>query len=232
MNIAIALLLAVSSPAFMEKPLDPAYKDRLEAGEIIRECQREKGTQSVGYAIGLFNAPIDVMWQALADLEQYDEFVERTTVSVLIDEATALKAKQLGPVAAEPVEALFPKSVPGFRKPDPAVPGGYVVYSYQRNDLPWPASDRWIILEMAHDPAHYRQSWTRVAGNIQEDHGVWQLIPYGPKRTLGVLEIHMDLALPATGMFVDYAMNLSLPETYAGFEAIAKSLMPAARKGF
>jgi hypothetical protein len=78
---------------------------------------------------------------------------------------------------------------------------------------------------MNHDPRRHIQTWKRLAGNILEDHGVWRLEPYGPDRTLGFMEIHLDLAVPATGPFTDFAMNLTLPETYRGFENIGRALL-------
>jgi hypothetical protein len=231
MTLFIALGLFLAAPPFMSQPLTPENRARLDQGEIIRQCEREQGTQSAGYAIGVFQVPLETMWQALVSLPLYDEFVERTTVSVLLDEKTKDQVVAGGLDDADAVEKLFAGNDPNFSKPDPFNPERAIVYSYQRNTFPWPVSDRWVLLEMNHDPRNHIQSWKRLAGNIREDHGVWRLEPYGPDRTLGILEIHVDLAIPATGPFTDFAMNLSLPETYRGFENIARSLMKKSESG-
>lgn len=225
MILFLALGLFLAAPPFMSQPLTPENRARLDQGEIIRQCEREPGTQSAGYAIGVFQVPLETMWPALVSLPLYDEFVERTTVSVLLDEKTKAQVVASGLDNADAVEKLFVGNDPNFSKPDPANPEHTIVYSYQRNTFPWPVSDRWVLLEMNHDPQNHIQTWKRLAGNIREDHGVWRLLSYGPDRTLGYLEIHVDLAIPATGFFTDFAMNLSLPETYRGFENIGRALL-------
>jgi len=225
MNILFTVWLILAAPPFMSEPLSPTNRIRLDQGELIRQCEREQGTLSAGYSLGIFRAPVDVMWQALISLPLYDEFVKRTTVSVLLDEKTKDRVVKSGLEDADQVEKLFAGNDPNFSKPDPTNAERSILYSYQRNSFPWPLNDRWVLLEMNHDPKHHVQTWKRLAGNIQEDHGVWRLEPYGKDQTLGILEIHVDLAIPATGPFADFAMNLSLPETYRGFEAIARHLL-------
>jgi hypothetical protein len=227
--LLVGMLLA--APPFLSGPLTPEHQARLDQGEIIRVCERESGTQSVGYGVGVFSVPLETMWQALTSLELYDEFIARTTVSVLLDEKTKDKVVQSGLEDADAVEQLFAGNVPGWSKPDPQNPGRVIVYSYQRNEFPWPVSDRWVLLEMTHDAKNHIQTWKRLVGNIKQDFGVWRLQPYGPDQTLGFLEIHVDLNLPATGPFTDFAMNLTLPETYAGFEKIGRSLMAKKKTG-
>jgi hypothetical protein len=225
MTIILMAWLSLAAPPFMTQPLSPADRTRLTQGEIIRQCEREQGTLSAGYSLGIFHEPVDVMWQALISLPLYDKFVKRTTLSVLLDEKTKDRVVKSGREDAAQVEKLLAGNDPNFSKPDPADPERSIVYSYQRNSFPWPLNDRWVLLEMTHDPKRHIQSWKRLAGNIREDHGVWRLEPFGKDQTLGILEIHVDLAIPATGPFADFAMNLSLPETYHGFEAIARYLL-------
>lgn len=225
MRFFLVLGLLWAAPGFMREPLTGENRARLERGEIIRQCEREQGTQSAGYAVGLFQVPLETMWRALISLPLYDEFVERTTVSVLLDEATKDRVVGSGLEDADAVEKLFEGNDPNFSKRDPADPERVIVYSYQRNVFPWPLRDRWVVLEMNHDPRRHIQTWKRLAGNIREDYGVWRLEADGPDRTVGFLEIHVDLDIPATGPFTDFAMNLSLPETYRGFENIGRALM-------
>ena len=224
MNILFAVWLILAAPPFMSEPLSPTNRIRLDRGEIIRQCDREQGTQSAGYSLGIYHVPIEVMWQALVSLPLYDKFVERTTVSVLLDEKTKDRVVKSGLSDADQVEKLFAGNDPNFSKPDPAHPERIIVYSYQRNTFHW-INDRWVLLEMNHDPKNHIQTWKRLAGNIRQDYGIWSLEPYGKDQTLGILEIHVDLAIPATGPFVSFAMDRTLPDTYRGFEAIARHLL-------
>jgi hypothetical protein len=230
MTLFIALWLFLAAPPFMSEPLSPTNRILLDRGEIIRQCEREQGTLSVAYALGVYHVPIEVMWQALVSLPLYDEFVERTTVSVLLDEKTKDRVVKSGLSDADQVEKLFAGNDPNFSKPDPANPERIIVYSYQRNVFPW-INDRWVLLEMTHYPKKHIQSWKRLAGTIRQDYGIWSLQPYGKDQTLGILEIHLDLAIPATGPFVSFAMDRTLPETYRGFENIARSLMKKSESG-
>jgi len=225
MIILLTAFWLLAAPPFLSEPLSPANRARLEQGEIIRQGEREHGTQVAGYGIGIFHAPVEVTWQALTSLPLYEKFVKRTPRSVLLDEKTRDKVAACKLEDPDQVEKLFAGNDPNFSKPDPANPGHIIVYSYQRSSLPWPFSDRWVLLEMNHDPKNHIQTWKRLAGTIREDHGVWRLEAFGPDQTLGYVEIHFDMAIPATGFLTDFAMNLSLPETYRGFENIALALM-------
>jgi hypothetical protein len=235
----ILSLVCLASPAMRPLSEDAKGLERhkftaeellaLKQGEIIRECQREQGTQAMSNGVGLFEAPIEVVWQVLVELEYYDEIMPQTTVSVLLDEETRGKVVKMGPAPADEVEKLFVDNKPGFIIHDPENPDRFTLYSYQRNNFPWPASDRWCLLEIRHDKSTYTQSWTFLAGNMKNDFGTWHLKTFGENQTLGYLEIHVDLAIPATGPFMKYAMSLTMPDTYAAFRKRAKQIM--AQKG-
>ena len=112
MFIFLATWWLLAAPPFMTQPLSPANRTRLEHGELIRQCEREQGTQSAGYGLGVFHAPIDGMWQALISLPLYDKFVKRTTVSVLLDEKTKDRVVSSKLEEADAVEKLGCKSRP------------------------------------------------------------------------------------------------------------------------
>ena len=225
MTIILITWLSLAAPAFMTQPLSPADRTRLEQGEIIRTGEREQGTQVAGYGIGIFHTPLDVTWQALISLPLYDKFVKHNVRSVLLDEKTKDRVVACKLDDPDQVEKLFTGNDAGFSKPDSANPGHTILYSYQRTRLPWPLSDHWVLLEMNHDPKNHIQTWKRLAGTTRADQGVWRLEAYGPNQTLGYMEIHLDMAIPATGFLSNFAMNLSLPDTYHDFESIAQHLL-------
>ncbi len=223
--MVIFLGAILSLPAMAQRELTQEDWQAIREGEIVRESNPEGGTQNRGWAVGVFDVPIDVMWQALISLELYDEFTERTTVSVLLDPKTKEKVVKQNPWDADDAEKLFKGNTPGFVLTDPDNPDRFTIYSYQRNSFPWPISDRWVLLEMQHDNSTHTQTWRRIAGNMKEDYGSWVLEPYRENQTLGHMQIHVDLAIPATGPFTNFAMNLTLPDTFESFEAIGKHLM-------
>lgn len=218
--LLLAAVLLVALPAVAEHKLTAEDWAKMKKGEIVREVKSEGGTQSGAWSAGLFNHPPALMWKVVCSLELYDDFVERTTVSVLLDENTKNKVVKAGQADAATVEKLFAGMKPGFRRQDPD--GRWTVYSYQRNSLPWPVNDRWVLLEISHDDKNMKQTWKRLAGNIKQDYGTWTLSAAPEGKTLAVNEIHIDLDIPATGPFTAYAMDVSLPETYHAFEAMAQ----------
>lgn len=219
MTLALALLII---SAARERKLTDAEWARVKKGEIIAEVKNEGGTQSGAWAAGWWNYPPEVMWKAVSSLEMYKGTMDRVSASVLLDEKTKDKVMKSGLTDADEVEKLFAGNQRGWRK---ELGGGrYLIYSYQRNDLPWPANDRWILIEMVHDPSTMTQSWKRLCGNIKQDYGTWKMSAAPGGGTLGVLNIHLDLDLAATGPFTAFAMEVSLPDTYKGLEKIAARL--------
>ena len=227
---AMALALGMVFPALAERKLSDQDWAKLRQGEIVREVQKEGGTQSGAWSAGLYNHPPDLMWKVICSLESYDEFVERTTVSVLLDEPAKNRVLAGKPATADEAEKLFAGMKPGYRRQDPD--GKWTVYSYQRNQFPWPVNDRWVLLEITHDDKAMKQTWHRLAGNIKEDHGSWQLSPAPGNKTLAVCDIHVDLDIPATGPFTAFAMDVTLPDTYKAFEKMAQAFSkPGPGKG-
>ena len=219
LRFVLPALLVLALAAAGERQITDAEWAQLKQGKIVSAVKNEGGTLSGAWAAGWFNYRPEVMWKAVSSLELYKGTMDRVTVSVLIDEATKDKVVKSGLTDADQVEKLFAGSQKNWRKD---LGGGkYLIYSYQRNALPWPANDRWILLEMIHDPATMTQSWKRLCGNIKEDHGSWKMSAAPGGGTLGVLDIHLDLDLMATGPFTAYGMEVSLPDTYAGLKKIA-----------
>jgi hypothetical protein len=108
---------------------------------------------------------------------------------------------------------------PGFRIVSPD--GKWTVYSYQRNNFPWPVTDRWVLLEITHDDQAMLQTWLRLAGNIKEDYGSWQVHP-DKNGALCENNFHIDLDIPATGVFIAFGTEVTLPTTYQAFDNMAK----------
>lgn len=216
-SVFIASATVESEPKFAKEEWA-----RLKAGKQVTKVWSEGGTQSAGKGYGIFKLPPDIIWKAICSLELYDEFIERTTVSVLVDEKVKDKILKDNIQDADDVEKLFKEMKPGGKRMDPG--GKWTVYSYQRNKLPRPVSDRWVLLEITHDDKQMRQTWKRLAGNIKEDFGYWQLYPIENGHTLAENEIHLDVNIPAARLITDYALAISLPATYQSLEKIAEYL--------
>ncbi len=226
-SMALALIVALAAltvAVAAERELTDEQWAALKRGEIVKEVKKEGGTQSGAWNAGIFDYPPELTWKVISSLELYDEYMERTTVSVLLDEDAKDRVVAAGELTSDEVEPLFEGMKPGYVKK--AADGKWTVYSYQRNKFPWPLNDRWVLLEITHDDQAMKQTWRRLAGNIKEDYGSWTLaaMPDDPKRTLAVNEMHIDLDIPATGPFTAFAMDVTLPDTYKYFNAMAKDL--------
>jgi len=218
--LAAAALLLVA--AGIGRDLTEEDWEKLRQKEIVKQVVKEEGSQSASWSAKIVHYPPELMWKVITSLELYDEHMERTTVSVLLDEKTKDKVVESGQEDADEVEELFEGMESGYvKKRDD---GTWTVYSYQRNEFPWPVSDRWVLLEITHDDDMMHQSWKRLAGNIMEDYGYWKLSPHEKDSTLAINEIHIDLDIPATGPFTAFAMEVTLPDTYTGFEKMAKAM--------
>jgi hypothetical protein len=221
-SLVIIAIIFIGFPALARK-LSEEQLARLRQGEIVREVKKEGGTQSGAWSVGYFKYKPELMWKVICSLELYDEYLARTTVSVLLDEETKNKVIKSGFEHADEVEALFKGMKPGYKKVHND--GRWTVYSYQRNSFPWPVSDRWVLLEITHDDKLMKQTWKRLCGNIKEDYGSWVVGPDASGGTLATNDIHIDLAIPATGPFTAFAMDVTLPETYRAFEKMAEGML-------
>jgi hypothetical protein len=223
MGIALTLVAAAAGEG---RKITAEQWTALKKGEIVREAKKEGGTQCGAWSAGFFQHPPALMWKVVSSLELYDEYMDRTTVSVFLDEAAKDRVVKSGAADADEVEKLFAGMKPGYKKVAPD--GKWTVYSYQRNSFPWPVNDRWVLLEITHDDKAMLQTWKRLAGNIKEDHGSW-LLAAAEGGTLAQNDIHIDLDIPATGPFTAFALDVTLPDTYQAFEKMARDI--EAKKG-
>jgi hypothetical protein len=226
-----ALLLVFLLLPLLAVPRELTKEDlsALQKGEIVKDIFKEEGTQSGSWSVKIVDCKPELFWAAISAFEDFDELIERTTVSVLLDEKIKDKVVAAGDLNADEAELLFSGNKPGYKKTSPD--GKWTVYSYQRNEFPWPVSDRWVLLEITHDEKAMIQTWKRLAGNMKEDYGSWKLKPTEDGKTFATNEIHIDLDIPATGPFTAFAMEVTLPDTYTGFEAIAEAINKKTEQG-
>ena len=212
------LFLVVVAAANAELKLSDEQWAQLRAGKIVKTVRKEQGTQTAAWSVKRLNHSADTMWKVICSLELYDEYVERTTVSRNLDQKTRDAIVKQNMTDPEAIQKLFDQMEPNYRRVNPD--GTWTVYSYQRNKFPWPLVDRWILLEITHDDKIMKQSWHRLAGNIKEDHGSWQVYP-DKNGALCENDFHIDLDIPATGPFVSFGTEVTLPATYDAFDKMA-----------
>jgi hypothetical protein len=170
---------------------------RLAAGEIISFSENLPGSNAKrGEVRGVVDAPPEMVWQVISDVNHFEEFMPRILNSQVVTPEKVQEILQKKPTKAQEVgEILSPTP------PDPAlfrVPGQrYVEYNYGHVDLPWPLGDRWYILKMLRDESQaakhqYIASWSLVIGNLQENRGECRVEPFGEHKTLLIYRLITD----------------------------------------
>jgi hypothetical protein len=214
----IGLVMVFSAVVSAELKLTDEQWTQVRAGKIVKKVWKEKGTQSGAWSVKQFKHSPEMMWKVISSLESYDKYMDRCTVSRNLDQKTRDAIVKQNMTDPEEIQKLFPQMQSGYKRVDPD--GTWTVYSYQRNKFPWPLVDRWILLEITHDDKIMKQYWHRLAGNIKEDHGSWQVFP-DKNGALCENDFHIDLDIPATGPFVSFGTEVTLPATYDAFDKMA-----------
>src|SRR4030042_6400309 len=161
---------------------------KLAAGEIICSSKEVPGKSlKCAEMVGVVNAPPEIVWQVITDVNNFKNFMPRTRNSMAVAPEKIPVILQSKATRAEEVEQLL-----GPIPADPAsyrIPGGiYTVYFYSNLDLPWPCNNRWYIIKGLRDETRaaqhcYHSSWSLVTGNLRENSGEWILEPLGSAKT-------------------------------------------------
>jgi ribosome-associated toxin RatA of RatAB toxin-antitoxin module len=201
-----------------------AIRSRLDKGEVIVSAREDAGS-SVKHAemTGIINAPPEVVWQVITDVNNFKYFMPRTLNSMAVDPEKIPDIVKKKPTRADEVEKLL-----GQTFVDPAnyrIPGGkYTVYHYSNLDLPWPCSNRWYILKGIQDETQaaehrYHTSWSLVVGNLKTNSGEWILAPYGDNQTKAIYRINTDPGGSIPGFLVKEGTCSTMPQI---IEAVRK----------
>ena len=203
---------------------------RLAAGEIIVSTTEVDGTCiKSGEMTGIIDAPPEIVWQVITDVNNFKDFMPRTLASRAVAPDKLPAILRLKPTQAEEVERLL-----GPTPMDPAscrIPGGkYTVYFYSHLNFPWPAQNRWYIIKGVQDETHagqhlYRSSWSLVIGNLKENSGEWILEPYGSHATKAIYRLRTDPGGCIPGFLVKQGTYNTMPQIIAAVRKRAASLL-------
>jgi ribosome-associated toxin RatA of RatAB toxin-antitoxin module len=170
---------------------------RLAAGEIIATTEKDPGTSLIrGEMTGVIDAPPEIVWQVITDVNNFKYFMPRTKNSMAVPAEKIPLILQNQPKSAKELEALV-----GPTPADPAsyhIPGGkYSAYHYSDLQLPFPCSNRWYIIKGVYDETaaaqhRYHSSWSLVIGNLRENSGEWILEPFGTDQTKAIYRLNTD----------------------------------------
>jgi ribosome-associated toxin RatA of RatAB toxin-antitoxin module len=192
-------------------------RSKSDEGEISVSLQSVPGTYiKRAEMTGVIDAPPEVVWQVITDLNNFKFFMPRTLTSMAVAPEKVTEIVQKKPTRAAEVEKLLgptPANPASYR-----IPGGkYTVYHYSNLDLPWPCRNRWYILKGIQDEEQaaqhrYRISWSLVIGNLKENSGEWMLEPYGTNRTKVRYRLCTDPGGEIPGFLVKQGTCTTLPQ--------------------
>ncbi len=197
---------------------------RLAKGEIIVSTQgTDESCIKSGEMTAVVDAPPEIVWQVITDLNNFKSFMPRTMASRAVPADKLDAILRLKPTEADQVERVL-----GPTPMDPAscrIPGGkYTVYFYSHLNFPFPASNRWYIIKGVNDETQaaqhlYRSSWSLVIGNLKENSGEWILGPYGSRGTKAIYKLRTDPGGCIPGFLVKQGTTNTMPQI---IEAIRK----------
>ena len=195
--VVLCCLGACFDPGLARGETQSDLDRKLAAGEIIVSTKESPGkTLKCAEMVGVVDAPPEIVWQIITDVNNFHRFMPRTLASMEVPPEKIPGILQKKPARAKEVEKML-GSVP----PDPnkyRLPGGkYTVYHYSNLELPWPCDNRWYIVKVERDETRaaqhrYHSSWSLVTGNLKENYGEWTLAPFDSTKTKAVYKLCTD----------------------------------------
>jgi len=205
--------------------------DRLASGEIVSFCEDVPGTsQKRGEVKGVIDAPPEIVWQVITDVNNYKDFMPRTLKSMAVRPERLKGILEKKPVTPKEVEALLDPA-----PPDPAsyrVPARkYLIYLYSLLDFPWPISNRWYIIKILQDETlcarHiYKSNWSLEIGNLRENCGEWLLEPFGNNKTKVTYRLLTDPGGHLPNFLTQKGTAMTMPQIISSIRKRAGILYP------
>lgn len=192
----------------------------LAKGRIVVTRARTAGPRILGgKAVGVIDAPVETVWAALGDYNNYPRFMPSLPVAFIVDGRVVAEVKKRQRWSRRQLEALLDK-----HKLDK--PNSDTIYFYQVLNVPSPVRDRWYLLEMKRGPKQHTARWTLVVGNLRDTNGSWELKPFagGDKRTLATYTTYSDLGFPLPRFILRIGSTQTLPGVIEGLRKRVREL--------
>jgi hypothetical protein len=190
-------------------------EEHLRKGEIFTDGgYLKKGVW--GVMEGVIEAPPKIVWRLFVNANDWKYYkLPQLTDSRAVSEEVAKASeplkkvdefyKMLGERSFDPMDGQKPNTV-------------WTNYTFQYYDLPWPVSNKWIVLKNLNDETQssklvYRCSWDKSAGNVKSLSGEFRLEPFegNPKRTLLYYRVETDPGSSVPKFLMRWGIKKSLP---------------------
>lgn len=189
--------------------------NRVSRGEIITDGGFQ-GKEVWGKMVAVINVPPDIVWDLFIRTNDWKYYKMPTladshTVNQQIVDAVGDSQKvenfykKLGAQVVDPFS---------FRKRGDVWQGHF----FQYFDLPWPVSNRWMIVKARYDErqiaqSHYVCEWEKISGNIKSSQGSFKLSRFeeDPRRTLFVYDVKADTGSHVPRFLLKWGLQSTMP---------------------
>ncbi|GEM_PF-559871 len=202
-------------PAFSTPEEEKQY--RLSRGDILTEGSFVK-KHVWAKMEGVIQANPEQVWQLFVKTNDWKKYKLPN-----LTDSRALNAEIVAEVGTNDHADHFYKIL-GDRVIDPVknrrVGQTWTSYLFEYYDLPWPLSDRWMIIKADNDETQklqgiYKADWLRVSGNIRSMEGHFSLVPFGPdnNQTLLMYDVKADPGSHVPRFILKWGLNTTMPAT-------------------
>lgn len=218
-KIFCAILLFCLSWSLTSHAVDSDHvMQRVARGEIITDGGFE-GQEVWGKMVAVINVPPDIVWDLFIRTNDWKYYKMPTladshTVNQEIVDALRISEK---PEKVENFYKVLGKQVIdpfSFRRRGESWLGHF----FQYFDLPWPVSNRWMIVKAQYDERQIAQSsfvcnWEKIAGNIKTSQGSFKLSRFqGDKfRTLFVYDVKANTGSHVPKFLLKWGLQSTMP---------------------
>jgi hypothetical protein len=190
--------------------------NRLRRGETLTDGgYLKKGVW--GEMEGVIEAPPKILWRLFVQANDWKNYrLPELADSRAVSDEVAREAQSFNKVEEfyklldgrtfDPMDGQKPNSV-------------WTNYTFQYYDLPWPVSNKWVVLKNVNDETQsskgiYRCSWEKSAGNVKTLSGDFRLEPFegNSNRTLMHYRVETDPGASVPKFLMKWGVKNSLPQ--------------------
>lgn len=183
MKYFLFFLFLFSIPAYAYDTFHPEADADLNDGKIwVETVFKEGGDTGTKTSFRIwFPHPPSKVWEVLIDTNNWKKIHQEYTDSGTMSSNQYALADTQNPANVKDFLALVgPINLPS--QAGRVKNGTWTSYVYQNFNLPWPLSDRWVVMKVKNDEdnaakGEYRYEYKMDVGNFKELKGYWELLP-------------------------------------------------------
>lgn len=179
------MMVLVSFKAQAYDVFHPEADANLKSGQPWQVVVFDNNSASRVYFRSWYPYPADAVWKVLTDTNRWKDVISDYADSRTLNKEQFDLANEKKPDSAKALLDLIGSQT--FASNNDRVAGKvWTSYVYQRFKLPWPLSDRWMIMRVKNDETNadkgsYSYDYKMTLGNFKDLKGHWELLPIPDK---------------------------------------------------